>query len=87
MRLLLVIALCACVTRETRIVVVRSLCESERPAVACAHDLELMFDGCRWTCSLPAVKQDAMSLTLFGADIEALQMTNLCATPNYCEGR
>lgn len=83
MRWLLAIALAACAPRVTRIVVVRELCESrfEQPATACARDLELAFDGCRWACRLqqkPAATPSGLEL---GPDIQAVQRMDLCVTP------
>lgn len=88
MRFLLAIALTACVVHETRIVVVRSLCESrfEQPAIRCESGV-LSFDGCRWACRLEPTEQEPMRLTLnLGADIEAVQRMELCVTPT-CEGK
>lgn len=55
MRWLLAIALATCVRPlgETRIVVVRDLCESRfvQPAIRCESG-ELGYDGCRWACRL-----------------------------------
>ena len=87
MRALLAIALAACTVHETRIIVVRDLCESryERPAVQCASG-RLSFDGCRWACRLEPVEQEEAGTSLqLGPDIEALQMTSLCA--HDCEGK
>lgn len=90
MRLLLATLLVACATprTETRIIVVRQLCESkyEQPAVACGAGQELAHDGCRWGCRL---QQQTVHFptALSTYDISAVQTMNLCASPNYCEGK
>lgn len=58
-----------------------------QPLVACGGGSVLRYDGCHWACrpmfELSEQAPAHMPLNL-GADIEAVQSTDLCASPNYC---